>query len=88
MSWGKYIKLIEDTCGKEKDFIVLLNGDLREEAIEKIKRKMEIERDISNIMLQGKIENKEITLFCHGKIVLKGFKGREELNKFLEKILE
>lgn len=84
MSWEKYIKLIEDSCGKEKDFIILLNSDLREEAIKKIKEKMEIERNISNIMLQGKLLDKEITLFCHGKMIIKGFKNRKELENFLE----
>lgn len=87
MSFEKYIKLIEDSCGKEKDFIILLNGNLREEAIEKIKGKMEIERNISNIMLQGKVMEKEITLFCHGKIILKGFKSKKDLENFLQVLL-
>lgn len=86
MNWEKYVKLIEDSCGKEKDFIILLNSDLREEAILKIKEKMEIERNISNIMLQGKVLQKEITLFCHGKIILKGFKNKKELEGFLSEI--
>lgn len=86
MNWDKYVKLIEDSCGKEKDFIILLNSDLREEAISKIKEKMEVERNISNIMLQGKLMDKEITLFCHGKMIIKGFKNRKDLENFLEKI--
>lgn len=88
MVWEKYIKFIEDSCGKEKDFIILLNGDLRENALNKIKNKMLIERNISNIMLQGKIMEKEITLFCHGKMILKGFKGRKELEDFLGKLFK
>ncbi|MEJ5166186.1 MAG: hypothetical protein WHV67_04065 [Thermoanaerobaculia bacterium] len=86
MSWENYVKLIEDSCGKEKDFIILLNSDLREEAITKIKEKMKIERNISNIMLQGKIFDKEITLFCHGKVILKGFKNKRDLEYFLNQI--
>ncbi len=86
MSWERYIKLIEDSCGKEKDFIILLESDLRNEAISKIKEKMQVERNISNIMLQGKLMEKEITLFCHGKIILKGFKNRKELENYLDKI--
>lgn len=86
MSWEKYIKLIEDSCGKEKDFIILLESNNRVDAINKIKEKMEIERNISNIMLQGKIMGKEITLFCHGKMILKGFKSKKDLESFLDKI--
>lgn len=83
MSWKKYIKLIEDSCGKEKDFIILLEPEYKDEAIKKIKEKMEIERNISNIMLQGKLLDKEITLFCHGKLIIKGFKNRKDLDIFL-----
>jgi len=86
MSWEKYIKLIEDSCGKEKDFIILLEPENKDDAIKKIKEKMEVERNISNIMLQGKLLDKEITLFCHGKLIIKGFKNKNDLNNFLSKI--
>lgn len=86
MNFDKYVKFIEDSCGKEKDFIIIFKNDLREEAIEIIKKNMKIERNISNIMIQGKLKEKEATLFCHGKLIIKGFKSREELEKFLSEI--
>ena len=84
MNWKDFIGHIDDTCGQEKDFILLLKQERKEEAIRLIRSAMSVDRQIGNIMLQGTLRGVETTFFCNGKLILKGLGGREALERFLE----
>lgn len=84
MSWEQFVGHIDDTCGQEKDFILLLKQERKEEAIALIRGAMTVDRQIGNIMLQGSLKGVETTFFCNGKLILKGLGSRESLERFLE----
>lgn len=86
MSWDQFIGHIDDTCGQEKDFILLLKQERKEEAIALIRGVMAVDRQIGNIMLQGSLRGVEATFFCNGKLILKGLGSRENLERFLESL--
>ncbi len=86
MSWNDFVGHIDDTCGQEKDFILLLKQERKEEAIGRIKAAMTVDRQIGNIMLQGTLRGVEATFFCNGKLILKGLGSRENLERYLEEL--
>lgn len=48
---------------------------------------MKIHKQVGNIMAVGRFDEKEITLFCNGKLILKDFSGNQEVAAYLEKLL-
>lgn len=86
MTWREVVHHIDDTCGQEKDFILLLAQEHKEAASRVIREALTVDRQIGDIMLQGKIRGVEATFFCNGKLILKGLGGREALEVFLEKV--
>lgn len=86
MSWEQFVGHIDDTCGQEKDFILLLKQERKEEAIALIRGSMTVDRQIGNIMLQGSLKGVEATFFCNGKLILKGLGSRENLERFLQSL--
>jgi hypothetical protein len=86
VSWNDFVGHIDDTCGQEKDFILLLKQERKEEAIGRIKAAMTVDRQIGNIMLQGTLRGVEATFFCNGKLILKGLGSRENLERYLEEL--
>lgn len=84
MSWEDFVGHIDDTCGQEKDFILLFRQERKEEAVQAVRSAMVVDRQIGNIMLQGKLRGVEATFFCNGKLILKGLGSREHLERFLQ----
>ena len=87
MLLNEYVGRIEETCGEDRDFIVILKYAKREEAIERVLEKCEIERTFSGVMTQGKYKDKGISIFASGKLIIKGLKGKEEAEEILEELL-
>jgi len=85
VSWEEFVGHIDDTCGQEKDFILLLKQERKEEAIGLIRGVMTVDRQIGNIMLQGPCGGGS-HFFCNGKLILKGLGSRENLEKFLQSL--
>ena len=83
----EYISRIEEACGKGQDFIVILKHARRQEAIEKLLEKCEVERSLSRIMTKGKYRGKDISVFITGKLVLKGLNGKKEAEELLKELL-
>ena len=83
----EYVSRIEEACGEGRDFIVILKYAKREEAIEKILGKCEIERTFSKVMMKGKYKDKAVSVFVTGKLILKGLDGRKEAEETLEELL-
>lgn len=83
----EYIANIEETCGEEKHFVVMLKYNRRDEAIKKILERGKIEKSFSGLVYEISFKNVWLRLYKTGKILLKNLKERNEAEKFLEELL-
>ncbi|MGB9728024.1 MAG: hypothetical protein ACPLZF_06400, partial [Nitrososphaeria archaeon] len=70
----KYISHIEETCGEEKDIIVILKYESKDEAINKILEKGNVTKSISNVVYEISFGDKSLRLYRTGKILMKNIK--------------
>jgi len=82
-----YVARIEETCGKEKDFIVIFKYDKKEEAIAKILKKAKIEKSISAIIFELTFKNVSFRLYGTGKAIFRNLKEKSELQNVLVDLL-
>jgi len=87
MQLNKYVARIEEACGENKDFIVVLKYDLLNEAINKILKKATLINSISNIIFDLKFQNTSLRLYRNGKIIIKKLRNKEEAKMLLENLL-
>ncbi len=87
MSITDYISQINESCGKHRNFIIILRLNKKDEAIKKILLKAEEKIFDSPLFTKIKIKGKEINIYRTGKILIKNMEGKEELEKFLKEIL-
>ncbi len=83
----RYVSRIEEACGEEADYIVLLKHDLREEAIKKILTRGVVIRSVSGVLTYIRYKNKLIGVFSTGKLVMKEIKDKKELKEILNELL-
>jgi ribonuclease HIII len=82
-----YVSRVEETCGQEKNLVVVFKYDKKEEAIEKILEKAKIEKSISRIIFELTFENVSFRLYGTGKAIFRNLKGESELKKVLADLL-
>jgi len=82
-----YIARIEGTCGAEKDVIVILKYEKKDEAIANILKKATVKNKIAGIILELTFEDLSFRLYTSGKAIFRNIKNKEELNRILEKLL-
>jgi len=82
-----YVARIEETCGEEKDYIVIFKYDLRDQAIAKILNKAKMEKSISRIIFELTFEKISFRLYGTGKAIFRNLKDKEELQKVLANLL-
>lgn len=84
---NEYIARIEESCGEEKDFVVILKYDKKEEAIKKILERGKLVKSYSEILLD--IAYKDITLRVYktGKMIFKKMKSKEQVETILGELL-
>jgi len=82
-----YVARIEETCGEEKNFVVIFKYDKKNEAIKKILKKAEVEKSISRIIFDLTFENVSFSLYGTGKAIFRNLKDKEELQKVLADLL-
>ena len=82
-----YVARIEETCGEERDFIVIFKYDKKEEAIAKILKKAEIEKSISAIIFELTFKDVSFRLYGTGKAIFRDLKDKSELHKVLVDLL-
>jgi len=83
----QYIARIEETCGEEKDFIIVLKYEKKEEAINKILKNATLIRSISGIIYDLKFQKASFRLYKNGKIIFKKLKDKKEVETLLENLL-
>jgi len=82
-----YVARIEETCGEEKDFIVIFRYDKKEEAIAKILRKARKEKSISAIIFELTFRDISFRLYSTGKAIFRNLKEKNELQNILVDLL-
>lgn len=84
---NEYVSRIEETCGEERDFVVILKYAKREEAMKRILGKCKIERTLSGVLQKGRYKDKEISVFITGKLIIKGLREKKEAEELVEELL-
>lgn len=82
-----YISRIEETCGEEKHFIVLLKYERKDEAIAKILKKAKVEKAISSIIFEATFKGNPLRIYTSGKILAKNIKDKKTLLSVLSELL-
>jgi len=82
-----YVARVEETCGEEKNFVVIFKYDLKNQAIAKILKKAKVEKSISRIIFDLTFENVSFRLYGTGKAIFRNLKDKEELQKVLADLL-
>jgi ribonuclease HIII len=82
-----YVARIEETCGDEKNFIVIFKYDKKGEVIAKILGKAKKEKAISTIIFELTYDNVSFRLYGTGKAIFRGLKNKEELKNFLSNLI-
>jgi len=83
----EYIARIEETCGEEKDFIVIFKYDKKEEAVTKILKKAKTEKSISAIIFELTFKGVSFRLYGTGKAIFRNLKDKSELQNVLIDLL-
>jgi len=83
----EYVSRLEEACGEEKDYIVILRLEKRNEALKKILSKGETIRSFSQILTKIRFKGKILNVFKTGKLVVKDVKSKEELEVLLSELL-
>ncbi|MDI6847583.1 MAG: hypothetical protein QMD13_00550 [Candidatus Bathyarchaeia archaeon] len=82
-----YVARIEETCGEERDFVVIFKYDKKDEAITKILQKAKMEKSISRIIFELTFQNVSFRLYGTGKAIFRNLKDKSELEKVLADLL-
>jgi hypothetical protein len=82
-----YVARIEETCGKEKDFIVIFKYDKKEQALAKILEKAKVEKSISTVIFELTFKNVSFRLYSTGKAIFRNLKEKSELQNVLADLL-
>jgi hypothetical protein len=82
-----YVARVEETCGQERNLVVVFKYDKKDEAIAKILEKAKIEKSISRIIFELTFENVSFRLYGTGKAIFRNLRGKSELKKVLADLL-
>jgi hypothetical protein len=82
-----YVARIEGTCGAEKDVVVVLKFDKKDEATAKIKQRAQLKNSLAGMISDFSFQDASFRLYSSGKIIFKGVKNKQELNNLLAALL-
>jgi hypothetical protein len=82
-----YVARVEETCGEEKDFIVIFKYDKKDEAVSKILQRAEREKSISTLIYELTFRNVSFRLYSTGKAIFRNLKEKTELQRVLAELL-
>jgi len=84
---ANYIARIEGTCGAESDIIVVLKFEKKDQVLEKILKKATLKNKIADIIYDLTYNEYNFRFYASGKIIFRGIKNKQTLNKILDNIL-
>jgi len=82
-----YVARIEGTCGAEKDVVVVLKFDKKDEAVAKIHQRAQLKNSLAGMIFDYSFQDASFRVYSSGKIIFKGEKNKQELNKLLADLL-
>jgi len=82
-----YIARIEGTCGAESDIIVVLKFDTKDHILEKILKKATLKNKFAEIIYDLTFQEYSFRFYASGKIIFRGIKNKQTLNKLLDDLL-
>lgn len=82
-----YVARIEEACGAEKDIIVTLKYEKKQEALANILKKAKVKNNISGIIFDLTFENIPFRAYSNGKVIFHNIRNKEELNRVLAALL-
>jgi len=82
-----YVARIEGTCGAEKDVVVVLKFDKKDEAVAKIHQRAQLKNSLAGMIFDYSFQDASFRVYSSGKIIFKGVKNKQELNKLLADLL-
>jgi len=82
-----FVARIEETCGEEKDFIVIFKYDKKEEIIKRILQRAKKEKAISTIIFELTFQNVSFRLYGTGKAIFRSLKDKSEIHRILSDLL-
>ena len=82
-----YVARVEGTCGAEKDVIVVLKYEKKDEAMANILKRSQLKSTIAGIVFDLTFRSFSFRLYSSGKIIFRSIKNREELNEILSALL-
>lgn len=81
-----YVARIEETCGEDKSAVVTFKYDKKDEAITKIRKKAQLKKSLSGIILEFTFQDISFRVFSSGKAVFRGV-NKEKLHDILISLL-
>ncbi len=84
---GDYVSRIEGTCGAESDVIVVLKFDKKDQALQKIKEKATLKNEVAGMIYDFSFQENLFRFYASGKIIFRGIKTKQALNKLLVALL-
>ncbi|MCL1977376.1 MAG: hypothetical protein FWG55_04630 [Candidatus Bathyarchaeota archaeon] len=84
---GDYVSRIEGTCGAESDVIVVLKFDKKDQALEKILEKATLKSKVAGMIYDLTFEEYSFRVYASGKIIFRGIKNKQTLNRVLADLL-
>ncbi|MGB9713969.1 MAG: hypothetical protein ACPLZC_03200 [Candidatus Bathyarchaeales archaeon] len=82
-----YVARIEETCGKEREFIVIFKYEKKDEAISKILKKAKVEKSIASIIFELSFKEASFRLYGTGKAIFRNLKDKAALQNVLADLL-
>ena len=82
-----YVARVEGTCGAEKDVIVVVKYDKKDEAIARILAKAQVKNKIAGIIFELTFQDASFRLYTSGKAIFRSIKNRQELDNLLANLL-
>ncbi len=83
----EYVARIEETCGEEKDFIVIFKYDKKDKAVAKILEKAKTEKSISNIIFELTFKDVSFRVYKTGKAIFRNLKDKSDVQRVLSELL-
>jgi len=82
-----YVARVEETCGEEKDFIVIFKYDKKDEAVAKILQRAKREKSISALIFELTFKDISFRLYSTGKAIFRNLREKSELRRVLAELL-
>ena len=82
-----YIARIEEACGEEKDIIIHLKYERKDEALDKILKRAKMEKNIAGIIFDLTYKGLSIRLYNTGKAIIKKARDENQVQSILAELL-